>query len=395
MLQNQPEKTPSTDGEPSSMGSEARIQHLEAEVATLTARVAAFDDEAERARSAETKAGELADEQRRRAEAAEAALAEAKGEIVLLNERAEIAEDAALKAESLEAELAKTRARADDEYRRAEEAMLGVVDLRIVAKAARHGGPPEGFEPKTQNGKEALAEVVLLGSIAKGQREQAQDAARLPEVGWSSTIARQLVETLPAKDRALLLGDLLSQLHPHTGEQGQNETATDVLRRIVAEVDMLRGALAKAKEAMDVDAMRMSSMSERMVKIQSAMVARRAPDAEAGAVIETLGRLLAGASTTMGRIGILTPSGLAEIAEAVLAEWRGLRAFLSEAPLVAVAVRDDGAKGPVRERFSLLVLKWDGKAVSTKVIEGTRPWGDIAPYIQETVLKHLVPPQFR
>jgi hypothetical protein len=125
------------------------------------------------------------------------------------------------------------------------------------------------------------------------------------------------------------------------------------------------------------------------VKIQSAMVARRAPDAEAGAMLEGVARIV---SKTLGS----PPSmRLLETLEAALKELVGLRAFLSEGPLVAVAVRDDGHKGPARERFSLLVLRWDGKAVATTVIEGTRPWGDISPYLEQTVRKNLIPVAYR
>jgi hypothetical protein len=349
----------------------------------------------------------------------------------------------------LEAELAKALARADDEYRRAEEAMLKAQDLSLIAKAARHGAPPEGFEPKTAEGKEALEQVVLLGNVAatqraradseaKGRNELASDlivleqtaAGRAPDIalqtdlgksaahalsecltmmdkmneqrlegpalplgGWASATARQLVEAVSPNDRALLLGDLLAQLLPHTGEQGQNETASDVVRRIINDLELHKTSLTRAHADLQTRARQIDELSERMVKIQSAMVARRAPDAEAGALIEQVERALHPV------LAVHWPSGKRPLApeaiERVVAEWMGLRAFFSDAPLAAVAVRDDGHKGPVRERYSLLVLKWDGKAVSTTVIEGTRPWGDISPYLEQTTRKHLIPAAYR
>jgi hypothetical protein len=373
----------------------------------------------------------------------------------------------------LEAELEKERARANDEYHRAEEAMLKVQDLYTVMTAARHGPPPDGFQPKTQEGKEAIEEVVRIGNIAKEQRHlvaelqltvdeaakslgvslqnhyglveaiQLKEAQRKAlhwdltvieqtgtglairntpqtEIGrsalaavdevlkaldmlkqqrledeprlsaFASETARQLVEAIPKVEREPLLGDLLAQLLPSTGETGKNETASDVLKRLVAEADVLRGALAEAAKTVDHRRSEFEALSERMVKIQSAMVARRAPDAAAGAALEALATILVRVGRAPAHDGHL----VSEVTT-IVSEWQGLRTFLSEAPLTAVAIRNDGHKGPVRERFSLLVLSWDGKAVSTKVIDGTRPWGDIAPYLQETVLKHLIPSAYR
>lgn len=347
-------------------------------------------------------------------------------------------------------------------------------DLNILAKAARHGAPPEGFEPKTAEGKEALEQVVLLGDIAKEQRHRAEElqlsvdeaakclgkpvqnhyqlvevareaaetrkalrsdlmvleqtaAGRAPDIalqtdigksaahalsevltmldktneqrldgpalpldGWASGTARQLVESVPPHERVLLLGDLLAKLLPHTGEHGQNETASDVLKRIMAEVDMLRGALTDAGKVVERYEQDRREASAKMVKVQSAMVARRAPDAEAGAVAERIAALLA-------RVGFkIGPAAEAlDVVGRIVAEWQGLRGFLSEAPLTAVAVRDDGHKGPVRERYSLLVLSWDGKAVQTRVVEGTRPWGDIRTYLEQTVRQNLIPVAYR
>lgn len=44
-------------------------------------------------------------------------------------------------------------------------------DLDIIAKAARHGEPPDAYRPVTDAGKRTLEDVLLLGRVAKGQRE--------------------------------------------------------------------------------------------------------------------------------------------------------------------------------------------------------------------------------
>lgn len=393
-LMNQPEKAPTASGDMEHMGSEARIQHLEAE-------------------SAQAQRGY----------------------------------------EALDAEVRRLRADLDRVSRD-----LGMTkhDLALASQAARHGAPPEGFEPKTADGKEALEQVVLLANIAKEQRTRADDeyqrcekallerkalhsdlmvleqtaAGRAPDIalqtdlgksaahalsevltmldkmneqrlegpalplnGWASSTARQLVEAVPPHERLLLLGDLLTQLLPHAGENAQNETASDVLKRVLQE-----------RRALDADAMdwariaeqhkqERNALAERMVKIQSAMVARRAPDAEAGGLLEDIYRMLVNTGPALSVKG--APDLIRGMLPVVIAEWRGLRSFFSEAPLVAVAVRDDGDKGPVRERYSLLVLEWDGKAVQTRAVEATRPWGDISPYLQQTVLKNLIPVAYR
>lgn len=408
-LMNQPEQAPVTGGDPSSMGREARIQHLEAELAAAQKLAAQWESS--------------------------------------FKEENGIRLDLSRALQGLRA------------------------DVELIAKAARHGAPPEGFEPKTAEGKEALEQVVLLGSIAKDQRERATDADAkwtravedrdrlanelqdainqrkalhsdlmaleqtasgsavrnipqtdlgksalaaldellvalhksndahlegdaLPATGWSSATARQLVEAvgpqpgLRASDvRALLLGDLLAQLLPHTGEVGRNETASDVLKRLVEKTRHLAARSSSLEDECTTLRAQQSEMSERMVKIQSAMVARRAPDADWIAVRDTIAGFLSG--TGLGGYGIVRG------VEALVKEWQGLRAFFSGAPLTAVAVRDDGAKGPVRERFSLLVLSWDGRAVKTQVVEGTRPWGDISPYLDSAVRKHLIPDAYR
>jgi hypothetical protein len=344
-------------------------------------------------------------------------------------------------------------------------------DLGVLSKAARHGAPPEGFEPKTAEGREALEDVVRLGRIAQEQRDRANEEYRLasdakrelekvvverkaihsdlmaieqtasgggvrnipqtelgrsalnavdevldalhkakdaglegdalPAKGWSSDTARQLVEAvgpqpgLRASDaRSLLLGDLLALLLPHTGEQGQNETASDVVRRIINDLELHKTSLTRAHADLQTRARQIDELSERMVKIQSAMVARRAPDAEAGSLLEALGVGLTMVAKDMG-ITSSVPIQILPIFERMRHEWRGLREFFSEAPFTAVAVRDDGHKGPVRERFSLLVLDWDGKAVKTQVVEAVRPWGDISPYLEQTTRKHLIPAAYR
>lgn len=380
-MMNQPEKATSTSGDPASMGSEARIRHLEAEL-----------------------------------------------------EQAQRGYDA------LDATVRQLRH-----------------DLDILSKAARHGAPPEGVEPKTAEGKDALEQVVLLGNIAKEQREHAtmvqrqneglsaqvneahretralrsdmmvleQTAAgRAPDIalqtdigksaahalsevltsldmmnaqrlegpalplnGWASDTALQLVQAVPTHERVLLLGDLLAQLLPHAGEQGQNETASDVLKRKLAELKAEEDLSARTRNAARELEEQVHAQAERMVKIQSAIVARRAPDAEAGGAVSRICDML--------RQRDLDTKDIVQSVARALQERDGLRLFFSESPLTAVAVRDDGHKGPVRERYSLLVLSWDGKAVQTQVVEGTRPWGDISPYLGQTVLKNLIPAAYR
>lgn len=268
-------------------------------------------------------------------------------------------------------------------------------DLMALEQTA--AGSPVRTIPQTDLGKSALAAMDEVLAALHKSRDAHLEGDALPANGWASATARQLVEAvgpqpgLRASDvRALLLGDLLAQLLPHTGETGQNETASDVLKRLLVEVVTLTDLTVPRLEGQvhELEAAR-NAISERMVKIQSAMVARRAPDAESAMhmalVVQALGPAspFFPGSTTHG------------LAAKVVDEWKSLRAFFSEAPLVAVAVRDDGAKGPVRERFSLLVLSWDGKSVKTQVVEGTRPWGDISPYLDSAVRKHLIPDAYR
>lgn len=267
-------------------------------------------------------------------------------------------------------------------------------DLMVLEQTAAGRAPDIALQ--TDLGKSAghaLSEVLTM--LDKMNEDHLQGDA-LPVNGWASTTARQLVESvgpqpgLRASDaRSLLLGDLLAQLLPHTGEAGQNETASDVLKRICADVGVLRGALAEAGKVVDHRKAEYEALSERMVKIQSAMVARRAPDAEWFGVRDQIASYLKAAGQDVGSFGIV------RCAEAMSKELVGLRAFFSEAPLTAVAVRDDGATGPVRERFSLLVLTWDGKAVSMRYVEENRPWGDISPYLEQTTRKHLIPAAYR
>lgn len=395
-LMNQPEKAPAPSGNAESMGSEARIQHLEAESAQAQRGYEALDAEVRR----------------------------------------------------LRAELGRV----------SRDLGMTKYDLALASQAARHGAPPDGFEPKTAEGKEALEQVVLLGNIAKEQRARADDeyqrcekvmlerkalhsdlmvleqtaAGRAPDIalqtdlgksaahalsealtmldkmneqrlegpalplnGWASDTARQLVEAVQTHERVLLLGDLLAQLLPHTGEHGQNETASDVLKRILAEVEMMRAALSEAGKVVASGEKERNAMSERMVRIQSAMVARRAPDAESGRLLEDLVTLLAPVAQGMGISSERIRGAALPILLSLVKEWQGMRGFFSEAPLVAVAVRDDGAKGPVRERYSLLVLEWGGRSVQTRVVTSASPWGDIGPYLEQTVRKNLVPGAYR
>lgn len=323
----------------------------------------------------------------------------------------------------LEAELSKERARADDEYTRAERAMMerariendvaAIIeerdqmrvrastleaqsialhsDLMVMEQTAAGRAPDIALQ--TELGKSAAHALSEVLTNLDKLNDQRLEGPALPLGGWASDTARQLVEAVPPHERVLLLGDLLVQLLPHTGEQGQNETASDVLKRLLDEMRSLETALDAERKGGDILLREHRAQAEKMVKIQSAMVARRAPDAEAGAIMTWVEHALRPA------LAIHWPTGkrplAPEIIEKVVAEWKSLRAFFSEAPLTAVSVRDDGAKGPVRERYSLLVLTWDGKAVETRVVEGTRPWGDIRPYLEQTVRQNLVPGAYR
>jgi hypothetical protein len=260
-------------------------------------------------------------------------------------------------------------------------------DLMVLEQTAAGRAPDIALQ--TDLGKSAAHALSEVLTMLDTMNEQRLDGPALPLNGWASDTARHLVEAVPPHERVLLLGDLLAQLLPHTGEQGQNETASDVLKRIIGHLDNAERVIAdyadKWKKALE----ERNALAERMVKIQSAMVARRAPDAESAMhmalVVQALGPAspLFPGSTTHG------------LAAKVVDEWKSLREFFSEAPLTAVAVRDDGHKGPVRERYSLLVLTWDGKAVKTRLVEGTRPWGDIRPYLDQTVRQSLIPGAYR
>jgi hypothetical protein len=264
-------------------------------------------------------------------------------------------------------------------------------DLMVLEQTAAGRAPDIALQ--TDLGKSAAHALSEVLTMLDTMNEQRLDGPALPLNGWASDTARHLVEAVPPHERVLLLGDLLAQLLPHTGEQGQNETASDVLKRIIGHLDNAERVIADYADKWQRALEERNALAERMVTIQSAMVARRAPDAEAGGVLEqVMGALAVTMRHDDARTGI---GGIVALVERIVREWQGLRAFFSEAPLTAVAVRDDGHKGPVRERYSLLVLTWDGKAVKTRLVEGTRPWGDIRPYLDQTVRQSLIPGAYR
>lgn len=257
-------------------------------------------------------------------------------------------------------------------------------DIHLIEHVARHGGLPAGAS--TDN--PTVETVRILASVALDRRQTLEET-KMPESGWSSPRARELVEAVPEKDRNLLLGDLLAMLAPHAGETGANETATDTLTRLLRHLDANREhseAMTKMAREVNEENYRLRGALD---KAQSALVARRAPDA-LGTV--TIGHM----TSTLTEAG-LNPSGdggVVATMKRVLSEWQGLRAFFSDKPLVALAVKDESTPA-VADRFSLLLLEWDGKRLSPTALETVRPWGDIHPRLQHMLNTRLVPKPFR
>jgi hypothetical protein len=382
-LMNQSEKAPDTSSDPSSMGSEARIQHLEAEVQAALERTAA--------RTNEVLALKAKLDKPRSAHATEYNTLSEKAVKLRMDLLAILAlVEGPEKHITIETEDGKAALTAVSGVLAQRKALHS--DLMVLEQTAAGRAPDIALQ--TDIGKSAAHALSEVLTMLDTMNEQRLEGPALPLNGWSSDTARQLVEAVPPHERVLLLGDLLKQLLPHTGETGQNETASDVLKRVLMELETLTEATVPRLEQQVLDGEKeRNAMAERMVRAQSAMVARRAPDAEAGGLLEEIYRLIISTGPVEAVKG--APDLIRGMLPKIVSEWRGLRAFFSEAPFVAVAVRDDGHKGPVRERYSLLVLTWDGKAVKTQVVEGTRPWGDISPYLENTVRKNLIPVAYR
>lgn len=353
------DKQPSTSGDPSSMGSEARIQHLEAEVQRLHREQA---DAASRAASLRADILGLT------------ALAETGGAEEMVTEEGKAARAAVAGAISERKALRS--------------------DLMVLEQTA--AGTAPNIALQTEPGKKAAHALSEVLTMMDKMNEQGLEGDALPAFGWSSPRAKALVEAVQAQPglrssdaRALLLGDLLEQLAPHAGETGANETASDVLKRALAERRQLTDLTADVQQIHNDLEARMRAQSERMAKLQDAMVARRAPDAEAGTALERMSKLLDAAMVKRASTG-----GVVDTMACVLNEWQGLRSFLSPAPLTALAIRTD-ASPSTPERYTVLLLEWDGTALNVSTFEKGEPWQDVAPHMRQLVDSALVPAPFR
>lgn len=266
----------------------------------------------------------------------------------------------------------------------------------IGADKARCQVLQDALKRETARADAADREAKEWQSLA-GQMEKDLDALRaapptpaeLPASGWSSERARELVRAVSVVDQPYLLGDLLELLAPHVGETGANEGAADTLRRVLkerAEHAFAHGVMSVALDEMTKSAERFKADAE---KLQAAMVARRAPDADAELRMAALIQALGPASAV--HQGLVVHA----LAARVVDEWRDLRDLLPKRPMVAVAVRDDSTK-EIAERYSVGVLEWDGKAVKFDLLEGpARPWADLVRTMNHAVATRLVPPTFR
>lgn len=213
-----------------------------------------------------------------------------------------------------------------------------------------------------------------------------------PSFGWSSKRAEDLVKAVPAAERELLLGDLLAQLAPHSGQTGENETATDTLQRLLRHLEANREhseSMTKIAREVNEENFRLKASLERA---QNAMVARRAPDASSGATLERISAVIA--ENAPGHDGVSFVS-VEDAVRKVVAEWKGLRAMLSPHPMRAVAVRDDSTPA-LAERYALMFVEWDGKRLNLEMLEGpSTPWMDLVRPMNHAVSTRLVPPAFR
>lgn len=385
--QKKDEKPPAADAPANAEGSDAKINALEREIANLNSRIAEGKEQNARLQE-RANAGDLVTHAlhkvRREDETPEQAL------VRVLKERDELKEQVKETQQVLERDLKTLNEERDSAVSLREQLAALRKDFEVLAKAARHGEPPEAFQPTTEEGKAALKEVVLLGNIAKSQREA--NVRAMPESGWSSPRAWELVAAVPAEQRALLLGDLLVQLAPHAGETGANETASDVLRRKLADLEVSQNALKTAQAGALLTTSRNEHLTSQVARLQAAMVARRAPDAVAEVMLGQFQQLLEGPAVLLGHPASEFPMAL--VLEQVISEWRGLRGFLSAQPLVAVAVRDDSTP-ELSERYALLLLEWSGKALAVSTVERRLPWGDIAPRMRSIISTRLIPAPFR
>ena len=201
----------------------------------------------------------------------------------------------------------------------------------------------------------------------------------------------KLADQVPAEDRMGILDDLLAQLQPYTAETGANETASDVLKRIINDWEALEIRNHQNAEAHQRFQAELTKMADDNRRLRDAMVARRAPDAQAGAALEAI-RATVGAHLPDGKPP--APHEVSGKVTELLAEKKKLEEFFSEKPMTALGVRDDSTP-ELKERYSVLLVEWDGRKSSTSVLEEKKPWGDLKALTQSTLDQRVVPAPFR
>lgn len=310
----------------------------------------------------------------------------------------EVQTELAAEIERLKAELESQRAQASEFARTANEAESQRKalhsDLMVLEQTAAGRAPDIALQ--TDLGKSAAHALSEVLTMLDKMNDERLNSDALPANGWSSPRARELVEAVQAQPglrasdvRVLLLGDLLVELLPHAGETATNETAVDVLRRLRRDLEASEQIRKDITESHEETLRDFGAQNERLVKAQAALVARRAPDAEAGSALQGLSAILAAAGVPAGTI-----QADLDAVSMIVREWKGLRGFLSGAPLVAVAVRDDSTK-EVRERYAVLLLEWDGKQVAVSTFDAGLPWSDVQPRMRQLVETRLVPEPYR
>lgn len=296
----------------------------------------------------------------------------------------------AAEVERLRGELSHVRSQAQADLQRdidraREDAVAFRKDLVALDEMAR-GGPGKDMPVTTEMGQRLLKSIQELLRVIAMRREQAL-ADATPETAWASPRARELVEMMAPDVRLPVLGDLLADLARLAGETGAKESAQDVLRRKLRATTSLESR-AKSLEAECVELRSRAETAEKLVgSLQAAMVTERNPDAVTGRVFE---QICAAMTEAAGGDGP-GPKDMLGITHQVIREWRGLREFLSPQPMVAVAVRDDSTPA-LKERYSLILLEWNGRHLSPTVLEGpARPFSEIVRPMRHAVDTRLVP----
>jgi Skp family chaperone for outer membrane proteins len=251
-------------------------------------------------------------------------------------------------------------------------------DLAAVRDALQREKQRADAHDKERN--EAALQVEALKKQLLGA---AADAAPM-----SSPRAAELVLLVPPQDRMPLLGDLLEMLMPFAGETGANESAADALRRKLASDAESQEVEHQLREALRYAEQHRDAAMKRAETIQAAMVARRATDADGELRLAEVIQALGPASALLP--GLTTHA----LAAQVVREWQGLRGFLSPLPLVAVAVQDESTQ-ELKERYTLLLLEWDGRKLSTTAVERRASWRDVRPRLDTVLATRLIPPTFR